>query len=568
MSYEFKSGTLINQYVLRERIAFGGESEVWRATKDRREVAIKLRTPARLSNYDEVKKRLDEFENESAIWEEFSTESVYIANILDVFKESVTDEASGEDWLILGIVSELSRIGDLLVAIENGTLRKDLETERQLIEFMLHILSSVKAGREIAKFHCDIKPKNILLYKNDGHFLPKLTDFGIASTALRRQKGFTPVYSAPEIVDGGMPTEQSDVYSLGITFLDILYGTRLNDGQKVDTAVEFKSGRDYKHYLERIDRGKTRMTSRLGRIRALVETMTNEVASERASLDSIERALRRIAFSQDHYPAKTVADTYIWHPSVHETLNEKLYYFLVKGGNPAIDLLNLNSHLSHAGFKGFSLRSVMGEWDYVIRMWISQSPSLNEARDAIMTASIKHALLEVKTSSFELRRGRRHAGPEKLPEETEREMLQKIEQCAETDACKKLSEANYVIGLLNNDPELFRVTLLVTVPHDQIALSSFFSSILEEELTIDGRVIDLRYYVVEPAGSDVRIVVKFMHSNFVQCRRSLLQSFGALAKYGNQFRFSTLFDANAARDVLSDDGSIIRRIENGHPDES
>ena len=167
------------------------------------------------------------------------------------------------------------------------------------------------------------------------------------------------------------------------------------------------------------------MTSRLGRIRALVDTMTNEAPGERASLDSIERALRRIAFTPDHYRAQTEANTYIWHPKVHAILNEKLYYFLVKGGNPAIDLLNLNSHLAHAEFHGFSLRSVMGEWDYIVRMWIPLAPSLTEAREAIMTASVKHAVLEVKNSSFELRRDRREAGLEVPVEETEREMLQK-----------------------------------------------------------------------------------------------------------------------------------------------
>ena len=259
MSFEFKTGMPIGttQYILRERIALGGEGEIWRATKDRREVAVKLRRPARLSDprgipkaARRVRERMRHLEQH-----EFSTESVYIVTILDVFKGFVTDEESGEDWLILGIVSELSRIGDLLTAIENGSLRKDLETERQLIEFMLHIISSVKAGREDAKFHCDIKPKNILLFKNDGHFLPKLTDFGIASSAMRQRTGFTPVYSAPEIAAGGLPTEQSDVYSLGITFLDILYGTMFNNGEEVDTAVQFNTAREYKRYLRRSTTG-------------------------------------------------------------------------------------------------------------------------------------------------------------------------------------------------------------------------------------------------------------------------------------------------------------------------
>ncbi|XP_008787418.2 G-type lectin S-receptor-like serine/threonine-protein kinase SD2-2 [Phoenix dactylifera] len=77
--------------------------------------------------------------------------------------------------------------------------------------------------------HCDIKPENILL---DGDFTPKVSDFGLAKlvgrdrsrvmTAMRGTRG----YVAPEWISGTAITAKADVYSYGMTLLEILGGRR------------------------------------------------------------------------------------------------------------------------------------------------------------------------------------------------------------------------------------------------------------------------------------------------------------------------------------------------------
>lgn len=72
--------------------------------------------------------------------------------------------------------------------------------------------------------HGDIKPSNIMLCRNGG---TKLSDFGLARRASDKNKlvtGGTPNYLAPEILRGVAPSQQSDMYALGVTLFEMTFG--------------------------------------------------------------------------------------------------------------------------------------------------------------------------------------------------------------------------------------------------------------------------------------------------------------------------------------------------------
>jgi len=74
--------------------------------------------------------------------------------------------------------------------------------------------------------HRDIKPENILLSKNTF----KIADFGFATKIHPRGRQLlkefvgTPLYMAPQLLDNCPYSTKSDVWSIGMTFFEMIFG--------------------------------------------------------------------------------------------------------------------------------------------------------------------------------------------------------------------------------------------------------------------------------------------------------------------------------------------------------
>lgn len=98
---------------------------------------------------------------------------------------------------------------------------------QQVVHILKQVLSAVSAAHKAGIIHRDLKPQNILIDKQGN---AKISDFGIAMTNSELAMTQTNTifgsvhYLSPEQTRGGMATDKSDVYSLGIILYEMLVG--------------------------------------------------------------------------------------------------------------------------------------------------------------------------------------------------------------------------------------------------------------------------------------------------------------------------------------------------------
>ncbi|CAD8072393.1 unnamed protein product [Paramecium primaurelia] len=122
----------------------------------------------------------------------------------------------------------------------DGDLKKYLSTKygRRLSEveaviFLKHLVEGFRTLHQLKIIHRDIKPANILLHKG----VAKITDFGFArviDTGMNDPAYFSrvgsPLYMAPQILEGQPFSSKCDVWSMGIMLFEMLYGKPPWDG--------------------------------------------------------------------------------------------------------------------------------------------------------------------------------------------------------------------------------------------------------------------------------------------------------------------------------------------------
>jgi serine/threonine protein kinase len=105
---------------------------------------------------------------------------------------------------------------------------------QKVTDIMDQVLSAVGAAHQNRIIHRDLKPQNILI---DESGVVKITDFGIAvalsQTSITQTNSLlgSVHYLSPEQARGGMATNQSDIYSLGIILYELLTGHVPFDGE-------------------------------------------------------------------------------------------------------------------------------------------------------------------------------------------------------------------------------------------------------------------------------------------------------------------------------------------------
>lgn len=160
-------------------------------------------------------------------------------------REAKTLSKLNSDNLVTVYDFGISADGTLYMILEyiNGSsLRRKIKREgalslSQSISILKQICKGLKHAHTEGVIHRDLKPDNVLIFdQEEKKNCAKVIDFGIAlsvdparsqldiATANNTTAG-TPLYMAPEIIDGKPGSERSDIYALGCLMFEMLTGS-------------------------------------------------------------------------------------------------------------------------------------------------------------------------------------------------------------------------------------------------------------------------------------------------------------------------------------------------------
>ncbi|KAG9120791.1 hypothetical protein FRC07_003574 [Ceratobasidium sp. 392] len=114
--------------------------------------------------------------------------------------------------------------------MEHGSVMEAIRNHPEIDRYLLcqQLANVIQYLHRMDVVHGDIKGDNLLMAP-DG--TPKLTDFGLAimhDAALKFSKTTNPFgtlrWMAPELIQGGERCYETDVYAMGMTFLEIVTG--------------------------------------------------------------------------------------------------------------------------------------------------------------------------------------------------------------------------------------------------------------------------------------------------------------------------------------------------------
>ncbi|MFP4207429.1 MAG: protein kinase domain-containing protein [Wenzhouxiangella sp.] len=208
----------IGPYRLLHLLGSGGMGEVYLAEQTEpveRQVAIKLiRT-----EFSQTRGRTL-FEVECALLARM--QHPYIAQVLDAGQ---TDE--GRPWFAMEWVQ-----GEPILTFS----RQHALDRVARLQLFLRVCQGVQHAHQRGILHRDLKPANILVSEVDGRALPKLIDFGVATTllaegeteAVHTDRAGTRAYMSPEQLAGDPASldTRTDVYALGILLFELLTGLK------------------------------------------------------------------------------------------------------------------------------------------------------------------------------------------------------------------------------------------------------------------------------------------------------------------------------------------------------
>lgn len=200
------TGDRLYKYELQARLGGGGFGDVWLAHDHSitRDIAVKI-----LASDVTIDERLQE----ARIGNHLDHQNLVRMHYADVVQHN------GVNIVIIAMDYHVN--GSIMNRINAGNFMPIPD----VISFMVDILRGLEYLHELNLYHSDIKPQNILLgTSNQG----VLTDYGISCHSpvgsSTPHRGFYKLHAAPEVLQAGHMSVQTDIYQVGVTAFRLLNG--------------------------------------------------------------------------------------------------------------------------------------------------------------------------------------------------------------------------------------------------------------------------------------------------------------------------------------------------------
>ncbi|MFC1705530.1 SUMF1/EgtB/PvdO family nonheme iron enzyme [Planctomycetota bacterium] len=216
---ELQRGTVLaERYEVRDILGVGGMGVVYQVYDRlrKKDIALKVMLPSLLARFRVVER----FENEAEIMLALAHK-----NIVRAFDVGI-DRDTGLRFFTMELLQGMTLrqwIDGREKAGARVSLEEAIEITKQLLEALLYAHEKT--------IHRDLNPENVFLHEEDGRFMVKVVDFGIAK--LQSAAAFTMTsmalgtayYMAPEQqFDAARVDQRADLYSLSVILYEMLTG--------------------------------------------------------------------------------------------------------------------------------------------------------------------------------------------------------------------------------------------------------------------------------------------------------------------------------------------------------
>jgi eukaryotic-like serine/threonine-protein kinase len=275
-------GTKIENYRITSVLGEGGMGVVYKAfdLKLERYVALKILSQKAITNPQFVERFKREAKNQAQLSH---------PNIVPVY-------GFADDHDLLGFVMEYVNGETLEYRIDKIGRFNVFDA----LQVMKQVLNGTAHAHSKGFIHRDLKPSNII-FTQDG--IAKIMDFGI-SKSIYDNKGITKsgvkigtlLYMSPEQIKAYEPTQQSDIYSLGIIFYEMLTGKNPFDANSDFQIMEAH----LKKYPPRLNSILPEVTEEVDRIifKAIAKSMDKRYKTSEEFYEDVDQEVVRMKSEQ------------------------------------------------------------------------------------------------------------------------------------------------------------------------------------------------------------------------------------------------------------------------------